>query len=375
MKNIQSRIVGISITIAHLSDSLKVTKIIKNNSPDTIVILGGPGVNLAEPQKFLSNGVDFIVRGEAEKTLPLLLEKIEKGLSLKEVPNLIYKKNERIISTKRAAPPVNLDKLPFPDREIFDLETYFEIGKKSFGIKSLGMITSRGCPHQCIFCDRNTSGYKFRARSPKNVVDELELLEQKYSLDKVFIQDDAFVRDRKRVLEICKEIRDRDLNIKWNALTRVDEVDEKMLWEMQKAGCEYLHFGVESGSERILYYLKKGFNVSQIIKAFDLCHEIGIKPGASLIVGIPGEKKEDINATIKLIRRIKPHYLGFSYLTPFPNTPLYNQTKQWISIKDFTDMDKIEGSVYQYPFEINPDVAYAQIYGAFREIRREERSN
>ncbi len=364
---IESEIVGISVTMAQLTEAVRVARVIRNNSPNTLIVLGGPGANLVEPQTFLSNCVDIVVRGEAERNLPLLLESIKKGISLKRVPNLAYRENGRTIFTVRKAPFPNLNELPFPTRDIFCLECYFERQKRFFGERSLGVITSRGCPHRCVFCDKSISGCRFRTRSAEDVVAELKLVTEKYSLDKVFFQDAAFTVSEIRVLKICRRINDIGLDIVWSALARVDEVNREMLLRMKQAGCTDLNFGVESGSNRILEYLKKGFDTSQIIRAFDLCHEIGIFPGASFIVGIPGEKEEDIEATIRLIKRIRPHFLEPSYLMPFPHTPLYHQTKRWISIDSFMDLEEAKGSVYQYPFEVDPEAACSRIFEAFRE--------
>lgn len=352
-------IVGISASIKQIEEALRISILLKRKSPDIPIILGGPGITVFDLAPSNLGGIDVIVRGEAENEIIRILNDLRKGKKF-QTPKKITCQN-----------PLNLDELLYPARELFPLEKYLRIWKSNTGMTSASMISSRGCPFGCLFCDKHISGKKFRARSPKNVVDEMQYLVQKYELDDIFFYDDLFVFDRQRVIEICKEIQKRKLEISWSAQGRVDRIDEEMLREMKKAGCTELYFGVESGSNRILRYLRKGFTREQIIKAFKICHKTEIRPGMYLIVGIPGETREDIEATKKLVRECRPYLLNFSYLMPFPGTLLFGQTKQWIRNYNFSEWDEMRESIYNFPFEVEPQQAHDEIYQVFQTMAKE----
>ena len=360
LQEVTEGIVGISASIRQIEEALRVASLLKRNNSKIPILLGGPGVSVFElyPEKI--RDVDVIIKGEAEKDIVQILNNLQRGSSSSQHPQTIICTN-----------PVNLDELPYPARELFPLERYLEIWRKNTGMSSTSVISSRGCPFGCLFCDKHISGWKFRSRSSKNVVDEMEYLAGRYKLDDIFFYDDLFVFDRARVIEICREIKKRKLDVAWSAQARVDRIDEEMLQEMKDAGCRELYFGVESGSDRILRYLRKGFTRKKIIEAFKISHKIGIRPGMYLILGIPGETREDIEDTKNLIRECRPYLLNFSYLMPFPGTPLFEETKQWIKSYNFSEWDEMRESIYSFPFEVKPGQAHDEIYQVFQEMVKE----
>ena len=184
------------------------------------------------------------------------------------------------------------------------------------------MFTSRGCPFQCLFCDRPHLGKVFRARSAKNVVDEMEEC-QKMGIKEIFIYDDTFGVNRQRVLDICSEIQKRKLTITWDVRTRVDTVDEEMLKAMKNANCQRIHYGVEAGAQKILNILKKGITLKQIEKAFRMTKGIGVETVGYFMIGSPNETRKDILETIKLAKKLNPDFVHISITTPFPATGLY----------------------------------------------------
>jgi len=359
IQSITEGVVGLSASIKQIEEALRISALLKKNNPDISIILGGSGAAVFGLDYSKPQHTDVIVRGEAENDIIRILTDFQKTKKV-QIPTRVICQN-----------PHNLDELPFPIRELFPLEKYLEAWKKNTGMTSTSMISSRGCPFGCLFCDKNVSGRKFRARSPKNVVDEMEYLIHNYRLDDIFFYDDLFVFNRKRVIAICQEIRKRKLEIFWSAQGRVDRIDQEMLQEMKRSGCAEIYFGVESGSDRILRYLRKRFTREQIIKTFNLCHQVGIRPGMYLIVGVPGERKEDITDTKTLIQECRPYLLNFSYLMPFPGTPLFEKTKQWIKHYRFSEWDEMQESIYDFPFEINPKESHDEIYQVFQEMVKE----
>jgi radical SAM superfamily enzyme YgiQ (UPF0313 family) len=184
-------------------------------------------------------------------------------------------------------------------------------------------------------------GRKYRMRSPKNVVDELEYLHKTYHAAQFTFYDDAFTVDQTRTAEICDEIERRGLKIKWDCETRVDMVSKPLLAKMKKAGCLAVWFGVESGSKKVLTDMGKGFSLTQTRKAFKWAKEAGLMTVAGVILGFPGETKESAWETVRFVQELNPNDVGFYIATPYPGTPMYEEVKAkgWLRITDFDKYD------------------------------------
>ena len=178
-------------------------------------------------------------------------------------------------------------------------------------------------------------------RSPKNVADELEFLHKTYGADQFTFYDDTFTVDQPKTAKICEEIRNRKLKIEWDCETRVDMVTKELLLKMRKAGCIAIWFGVESGSQRIIDAMEKGFSIAQATRAFKWAKEAGLLTVAGVILGFPGETKETAWETIKLVEKINPDDVGYYIATPYPGTPMYDFVKEngWLKITDFDKYD------------------------------------
>jgi anaerobic magnesium-protoporphyrin IX monomethyl ester cyclase len=215
----------------------------------------------------------------------------------------------------------NLDSLPFPARHLFSNHHYKYIFLRNKIITT--MITSRGCPYECIFCDKSVLGSQFRARSAQNVLDEIDQITHQFKNVSLILYDDLFTFDRQRVIEICRGILERSLRIDWKCEGRVDRIDEEMLGWMKRAGCSMIAYGVESGNQIGLDYLRKKTRLEQIRNAFKLTRNCGIETMAYFILGIPVETYNDELKTISFAKSLKPDYAQFSVLSPFPGTDLY----------------------------------------------------
>jgi len=186
------------------------------------------------------------------------------------------------------------------------------------------MVTSRGCPYKCTFCDRPNLGKDFRARSPNDVVDEMEEC-FKLGIEYIKVYDDTFTVDRKRAMDICKEIIRRKLKIKWDIRARVNTINPELLKALKEAGCVLICYGIESGNEDILKILRKGINKNHVINAFRLTKKEKIKTLAYFMFGSPGETEEQLEESIDFAKQLDPDFCHFSILVPFPATPLYAQ--------------------------------------------------
>lgn len=343
--NIKADIVGVSATMSHLNQALLIPDMVKEKNIKFII--GGRGVVNLPSSKMFEKGYSVICYGEGERTIVELVNAFENELSLESINGISYLKEGKEVRTPPRALIENLDEIPFPARDLLDMKKYLDTWKQNMGIRVASIISSRGCPFSCSFCDKTTFGGKIRFMSPPRMVEEMRLLYDRYGVEQVFFEEDLFTVNRKRVLEFCS-LMEKELPGKmWGAQSRVDTIDKEMLIRMKRAGCTDLTFGVESGSQKILDILGKGFTVEQVEKAFRLVKEVGIEAGLFLIVGIPGETQEDIEMTKRIIAKLEPKFIDVSYLTPIPGTEIYERTKHLI--RDGLDLSNytLTESVYK----------------------------
>lgn len=315
-------VVGITTLTMALLDVLHSITTVKDILPESIVVLGGPHVHLYPEETIQLEGVDYLVQGEGEHTFQRLLENIGDDETLKNIPGLVFKSEHMIVNTGLSQPIANIDELPFPARKLVPYRKYTSILAKEAIVTTI--FTSRGCPYGCTFCDQHHLGKKFRARSAKNVLNELEECVN-MGIHSFLFYDDTFTIDRQRVIDICNGIIDRGFKIDWNIRTRVDTVDDQMLSYLKKAGCTGINYGVESGSDKILKELNKGITMEKVANTFRLTRKNGIPILAYFMIGNPGETINDIKTTFSVMQKLKPDYIHLSVLTPFPGTNLYGQ--------------------------------------------------
>jgi radical SAM superfamily enzyme YgiQ (UPF0313 family) len=313
-------IVGVTTMTSTLKGSLEITKIIKEISEDIYTVIGGPHLSVF-PQETLSNSsIDFGVLGEGEVVMPKLISALEGKIKVNEVQGLVYKGNSRVKLNPQRNYVKNLDSLPFPARHLLSNEKYFSI-LSDYPFTT--MITSRGCPFKCGYCFKKKFDDILRYRSAGNIVDEIELCLEKWKFNEIWFYDDTFTLNRKHVGEICNEIIDRGLDFKWEAPTRVDCLDKRLLKLMKKAGCYRLRFGVESGNQNILNLMKKNIRLSQVRRAIKLTKEVGIESFCFFIIGYPRENAQTIEETINFALTLDPDWAMFSNVVPYPNTHLF----------------------------------------------------
>ena len=313
-------VIGITAMTFTLIDVIKTARTAKEVNPKIKIILGGPHVIIFPEETMKIGEVDFLILGEGERTIKPLLENINRPEELKKIKGLVFRHNGEIINTGRSDFIENLNDLPFPARHLTPYKKYFSVLSPRRPVTT--MFTSRGCPYKCLFCDRPQLGKNFRAHSAKNVVNEMVEC-QKMGIKEIFIYDDTFGVDRQRVLNICSEIKKRELTIAWDIRTRVNTVDEEILKSLKDAGCQRIHYGVEAGTQKILNVLRKGITLEHVEKAFTLTKKVGIQTAGYFMIGSPTETKNDILETIKLMKKIDPDYVHVTITTPFPATDLY----------------------------------------------------
>lgn len=335
-------IVGLSCNLTDFRwGAFKLAILAKRLDPNVKVVMGGSHATHMYEQIMENFPVDVIVRFEGEMTFLDLVNHIDKASDLVDVKGIVYRCKNGVFKNADRPPIEDLDSLPFPALRFFDFERYVHYsspvrvkGKNVAKFKSRNIMASRGCPYRCQYCSIAAFWRSCKFRSVTNVVDELEYLHKNEGVVHFNFFDDAFTLNEARVIEICKEIIRRQLEIFWECVTRVDFVSTQMLMWMKKAGCVSISFGVESGSPAVLKAVNKRQTVTQIISAFRMTHEAGIRAYVLLMVGNPGESEKSINETIDLIRLVKPDKIRTTLTRVYPATELYEGCKMKGLIRD-----------------------------------------
>lgn len=317
----------ISIQTVFADFAFQLAKEYKKINPRCIVIVGGPHASILPEETLMKDGIDFVVIGEGEKTLPELLRSIKNPETVK---GICFRKKNKPFFTQTREPITDLDKIPFPERSLLHDE-YFKRG-------STPIITSRGCPFSCAFCQptlRKIFGHKFRMRSVENVIKEIIEIRNTFKkkgtvLEELHFTDDGLTYNHKWLKNLAEEIIRQKIKMRWSANTRADTIpDIELLGLLKRAGLKKFSIGVESGDPFIRNnILKKGVSQEKLIRAFDLCHEAGIESHAYLMIGSPEETDESIASTVKLLDRIKPDDTQVTITSPLPETYLYSYAKE-----------------------------------------------
>ena len=318
-------LVGISIDTMRYPVSLRIAETAKKQKRP--VVAGGQHVTFFDSEALSTNLFDFIVRGEGEYAMLDLVKHIEDGDSFEEVKGISFLSDGELIRTPSRPLIADLDSVPFPARELLPLQNYTITLNGRFMTAAL---TSRGCPFNCDFCAASQFfGRKWRTRSIENVMEEIELLYEKYGYRAVAFFDDHFTLYPKRMVEFCENILKNNWDLYWWAFSRVDSVvkNEELVKLMGRAGLKQVFIGFESGSQEVLDSYGKDLNVDNAFKAMEILKKYKIDVWASFIIGALSETKKMIKQTIKFANRLNPHYIQFGILTPYPGTVLYEKVK------------------------------------------------
>ena len=295
-------------------------------------------------EKYLQKGADFILIGEAELTLLEVIQTINNGFDdFSSIEGLAYYSNDDIIRTQRRRVIKDLDTLPFPAWDLLDVAPYRDSWIKHAGYFSMNMGTTRGCPFKCNWCAKPIYGNRYNSRSPRNVLDELKWMKDKFDFDHIWFCDDIFGLKPGWVKEFAGLVEEENFHFRFKIQVRADLLmQEDYIKDLARAGCETAWMGAESGSQKILDAMDKGTTVEQIYEATRLLKKHGIKPCFFIQFGYPGEKKEDILKTIDMINELLPYELGISVSYPLPGTVFYERVKTDLKEKaNWTDSDEL----------------------------------
>ena len=332
-------IAGISVVTAAFYSSVELGKVIKTLSPRTLVIFGGIHPTIMPHEVLGFDFIDLVVKGEGEITFKEIVNCVKNGeTDLSKIPGVVYRDGKAIRETPPRAPLNNLDELPFPARNLFKSKEYTY--PDSLYKATAPIITSRGCPGKCSFCDsHNICGKSFRPRGARNVVDEIESLIKDRDIREIHIWDDNFATSKARVLGIRDEIIRRKIKAKFAFPSgiRADFLDKEVLSALKEMGAYSLAIGVESGNQEILNRCRKGLRLERIEETMRLIKKLKLETWAFFMIGLPGENVETIKQTIDFAKKLNPDIAKFHILKPFPGTEVYEylRKKNFIFTQDY----------------------------------------
>jgi len=315
-----ARIIGFTSTTLGWPVVREIAGNVKKAFPESLLVIGGPHVT-AFPEDTLEAPVfDIGVVGDGEKAMVSIADHHARGVSMHTIAGCVTRTDAGSIRSLLPPPWIqDLDSLPFPALDLLPMDRYRSVMVKE---PFVTMVTSRGCPYRCNFCSQIYGGNKLRTRSPENIVDEMEQAVKRYQAKEIILFDETFGVKRNDALRVCALIRNRKLDIRWSARTRIDVIDEQLLSAMRGAGCYALHLGVESGTERILRAMNKKITVAQVRSVASMAHRLGFKLHAYFMIGYPGETRAEIDETLRLSRQLNLDWASYTITIPNPHTPL-----------------------------------------------------
>jgi radical SAM superfamily enzyme YgiQ (UPF0313 family) len=312
-------IVGISCNYSPLHNpTIHLAQLIKKKLNKNIIVVAGGNHATASDEYLLKSSegnIDFICKGEGETSFPELINGLESNRTPEEIKGISFYNKAEIISNTSLQIIDDLDSLPIPAYHLVPIGKY----------KRYNIISSRGCPYACTYCASKVIAKKMRYRNPKKVVDEIEFLLDKYGQKHFWFSDDTFTANFRHTEELMDELIVRQLNISWSCLTRVNVTREQLLMKMKRAGCMYISYGVESGDPGIIKKMDKRITLENVRNALHITKEVGLRMYCFFLVGYPGETKETIEKSYKLIKDTRPDGVSFAIVIPLPGTRLFHE--------------------------------------------------
>ncbi len=321
IKQYSPDIIGITSTTSMIPDAYAVAKMAKNISKDIVTIIGGPHVTFV-PELTLQESpeIDYVVKGEGEIAFSGILDVLTKKKEKRDVLGIAYRKENGIMNNPPQPLIKDVDIIPEPSWDLLPMEKY-EIDNVQFGT----IMTSRGCPYNCIFCSSSLQfGKQWRGHSVERVIDELKTLRYKYNKREIEFLDDTFTLNMKRALELTERIYKEGIDIRWSGSARVNLFNEEIAKNMKKAGAHTVYFGIESGSQATLDFIGKNITLEMAKSSVAKANKAGLHTLGSFIIGFPDDTVKDVKTTIKFSKNVGVTVAQFTIATPYPGTRLWD---------------------------------------------------
>ncbi|MBN1871062.1 MAG: cobalamin-dependent protein [Candidatus Omnitrophica bacterium] len=338
LKSFRPEAIGITVLTVSSYSAYSMAGEIKKALPDIKIIAGGPHIT-SNPEELANHTeIDIGVMGEGEFTLSELLDSIKEVRGLEDVNGLVYRKDDRLFFTPQREFIKNLDVLPYPARHLVPIELYRPQPNDQRELPKLSMITSRGCPYPCIFCDKNVFKDRYRSFSPAYIVKEMKHLVDDYRVRDIAFVDSTFTPNRKRVIEIVDEIKASGLDVTWTCSIRANILDKELLKKMKDSGCWRVRIGIESGNEEVLRFIKKGITKEEVRRVSDWAYELDLEPKGFFMIGHLTDTKETIDETIKFACSLPLKDITVQVNTPLTNTPQKRLAEKYGDTMELNDL-------------------------------------
>ncbi len=327
-------VVGITVVSTYAVRAIELIQTLKTSNATQPLVVGGPHVT-AIPESLLEHGADYAVVGEGEVTMHELVECLAAGgRSIENIAGLAFLENRQLIFTPHRIHIDPLDQVPLPARHLLPMHLYNNSAARSTLQPSHSMLASRGCPGVCTFCSKKTFGTKTRYFGVDRIVEEFFLLRDNYGAKDVAVWDDNFVTNHDVVFAVCEQLKKRNYNIPWSVEARIDVVNRKILSALKDAGCTFIAYGIESGSQRVLDHIHKRVTKEKIVETIRITQDVGIPIRAYFMLGLSTETKEEMEDTIRFAMELGTELASFTLLVPLPGTVEY---KRALKSGTFTD--------------------------------------
>jgi len=329
LERFRPKLVGISAFTIDIVRANDIAQIVKQFDKNIVTVIGGihatalPERTMLEFQYF-----DYLIYGRGEIILAELIKSLKNGKNPRYLKGIVYRDKDAVIKNPPFTYRIPLDELPFPARHKLNLNRYVPHIQKCFSLPNTGIISSLGCPYQCIYCSIHIVHPGVYFRRPENVIEEIKYCIDNFAIRDFRFFDDCFTLDRNRIVNFCKLIIKEGLDIHWYANARVDQVDYEFLKLMKKAGCHQVGYGIEVGSKKSLAFINKGTTLEQAKEAIYLTKKVGLESCASFIIGFPNETIDDIRETIAFAKRLSPDIALFYIVKAYPGTTLYAEAER-----------------------------------------------
>lgn len=331
---------------------------LKDKFPETTFILFGHYATNFPKETLNHSKVDYIILGEPDLVYSDLYDALEGKTKISDVEGIAYLKSGEFTQQGLGNRIPNPNDLPIPTYDLLPKNKYYEPLLSS----PFGMIQSaRGCPYQCNFCVKSY-GTQLTTLSPERIIEEIKVWKDLFNVRSIRFIDDTFTINRKRVIELCKQMLESKLDVEWACLSRTDNIDEEILGWMKKAGCKRIYFGMESGSERMLSIYKKNFTLEQSKEAFTLCRKHNIESAAFFMSGHPDETEADFEETVKFAVNSDLNFASFNPLTPYPGTAMFNEMRNQLDFSIYPYNNEWKDKSIYNDFDRRKKIFYKSFY-------------
>ena len=321
-------IIGLTAMSFAFKTAIHIAKDIKEVLKDSIIVFGGVHASVMPDEVLSYDFVDYVVRHEGEYTFLELIQRIREEKSPEGVRGVSFKKDGLIVHNPPRERILDFDTLPFPDRTLLNMNLYKATSWFPPYIRRRAIVLGgRGCPNQCTFCASSTvwGNRQCVMRSATSILNEIEEIINRFHIRGIHFGDEIITLRKTRLIELCEGILDKGLNISWTCFSTVNTLDREAVTIMKKSGCCMILMGVESGSEKVRKNIKKRISQQEILDAFRITKEVGIRRTACFLLGSLGETAETFQETIDLAKEIRADDYALNVITPYPGTELYEK--------------------------------------------------